>query len=1796
MRSHTSRSDAPACRLPAARFVVSLWVGLVALLMTSVSAQAQTLDFGDFNSFGSASSTVITTLKIGATTDKESAITSNATATGDDITGTDDEDGVTLPTNIIQGALTTMTVNVTNTSGSSAYLNVWIDYNRNGSLADAGEQALANSLIANGTSNTNRTVSFTVPAAASLGVAGVRVRLTSTSSPGPTGTSGNGEVEDNVVNIVTSTDFGDYPSFTSASQRADSALIRIGTAATDTEAANPATGTATVDDTTGTDDEDLTMPAFTVGTATTLSVPITATTASLSGTAARAIVFVDWNGDNDVIDANESLAVQTIVTGTNTLNFSLTPPTGTVPGTKYLRIRVAETTATPAFSGASTLRGEVEDYAITVQPNTDFGDYPSFASASQVSNSLLRIGSVATDAEAVNPTTGTATADDTTGTDDEDLTMPAFTVGTATTLSVPITATLASLSGTAARAIVFVDWNGDNDVIDANESLAVQTIVTGTNTHSFSLTPPTGTVPGTKYLRIRVAETTATPAFSGASTLRGEVEDYAVTVSSNDFGDFLSFGSASSTMNATLKIGTATDAEAAATTNTTATGDDTTGSDDEDGVTLPASIAQSAASSMTVNVTNNSGSSAYLNVWIDFNNNGVLTDSGEQVAANTLIATGTTAANRVVNFTTPGAAVVGTAGVRVRLTSTSTPGATGASGNGEVEDNIVTITVPPILGIGNLVWSDSNDNGRFDTGEGVSGVLVQLLNTSNTVITSASTDSAGLYQLTTTVAGTYYAKIPASEFASGKPLFGKYSRVGDGPDNGKDDDWDENGVDDAAPATNGIRSPNFTLTAGAEPTTGESGTDSSWDNGTTGRPSDANADLTIDFGFASCVQTNLITNGSFETANPTTLTFPDAFPSGGTAIAKTRTTTSNTDVANWSFDAGSYINDPTHATDGSRMVHLNNSGSCAGQQFAVGSVISGLTQLTAGQVYTLTFDWAPFDPSAPNTPPAGNNTQIYTDLYYTNAAWTSSTFVNSFADFQEPKANDFLLNPRPLSTWAALDWRRCRYKFTVPSAPSGQNYLTLFLTAGGSTGKLLLDNVTLTVSCEQAVGTVGNLIFNDANGNRAKDATESGIDKVLVHLYRRPATGAAVWVGSSYTSQGGRYLFSGMQPANYYVWVDSANFSATTPSWWQGGAIDGPLYNKLSSSSNANPNVTAAAASDDDVSEKGVDNAAPITNGIYSPDFALGVGTEPVSSVGGKETGAFNSLDDSVDSHGDMTIDFGFAPATAATDYGDHSLFPLASSTANSGLRIGTVATDAELIPTTNATATGDDTTGTDDEDGVTLPASVAQGVASSMTINVTNSSGSSAYLNVWIDFNNNGVLTDSGEQVAANTLIATGTAAANRVVNFTVPAAAPLGNAGVRVRLSSTSTPGATGASGNGEVEDSLLTIIQAPLSLGNLVWSDADNDGVKDASESGIDGVSVQLFRTTDDIIGNGDDVQQGSNLTTAGGGLYAFTGLPAGKYFVKIPTVPAGLTMSGGVPDAMQTPNGFAENDQNDDNNGIHITGIGTAVTSGLVNLTAGGESVTDGDADAYTNLTIDFGFTAAQSCPTFHVWPDWRTLTRTAPTAGTGWISQPFLVNSSYTAQTFSNVLGTGAAVTVSYTNNMFDNYSPNNYVPRWDSTFNSSPNDVQCNPMFYGGLRFTNNNGDTSASVTSGVGTATGHSRVEITFDKDVLMDDFNLGSIGMIGSAREWAFVRAYDGTGAGVAPGSITGQTVSCDAVVAGTGPSVDNNGAAGAYLGGLDDQNSQLYGNASFVWNTTPIRKIEIQFWRSSNTSIWS
>lgn len=75
--------------------------------------------------------------------------------------------------------------------------------------------------------------------------------------------------------------------------------------------------------------------------------------------------------------------------------------------------------------------------------------------------------------------------------------------------------------------------------------------------------------------------------------------------------------------------------------------------------------------------------------------------------------------------------------------------------------------------------------------------------------------------------------------------------------------------------------------------------------------------------------------------------------------------------------------------------------------------------------------------------------------------------------------------------------------------------------------------------------------------------------------------------------------------------------------------------------------------------------------------------------------------------------------------------------------------------------------------------------------------------------------------------------------------------------------------------------------LSLGDLVWSDANNNGLVDGGEPGVDAISVRLY-TRGTLL---------ATTTTAGGGLYRFVNLPAGDYIVEI-APPTGACSSSGT----------------------------------------------------------------------------------------------------------------------------------------------------------------------------------------------------------------------------------------------------------------------------------------------------------
>jgi hypothetical protein len=80
----------------------------------------------------------------------------------------------------------------------------------------------------------------------------------------------------------------------------------------------------------------------------------------------------------------------------------------------------------------------------------------------------------------------------------------------------------------------------------------------------------------------------------------------------------------------------------------------------------------------------------------------------------------------------------------------------------------------------------------------------------------------------------------------------------------------------------------------------------------------------------------------------------------------------------------------------------------------------------------------------------------------------------------------------------------------------------------------------------------------------------------------------------------------------------------------------------------------------------------------------------------------------------------------------------------------------------------------------------------------------------------------------------------------------------------------------------------------IGDFVWNDLNKDGIQDAGEPGIPGVTMQLYDPgPDGVPGGGDDVLKATTTTDASG-YYIFPGLDPAKYFV-VATPPAGYSLS-------------------------------------------------------------------------------------------------------------------------------------------------------------------------------------------------------------------------------------------------------------------------------------------------------------
>jgi VCBS repeat-containing protein len=183
----------------------------------------------------------------------------------------------------------------------------------------------------------------------------------------------------------------------------------------------------------------------------------------------------------------------------------------------------------------------------------------------------------------------------------------------------------------------------------------------------------------------------------------------------------------------------------------------------------------------------------------------------------------------------------------------------------------------------------------------------------------------------------------------------------------------------------------------------------------------------------------------------------------------------------------------------------------------------------------------------------------------------------------------------------------------------------------------------------------------------------------------------------------------------------------------------------------------------------------------------------------------------------------------------------------------------------------------------------------------------------------------------------------------------------GLVTPLTSTETitpTGDTSTASDGTVTHPNLT--QATLTLGNLVFSDLNKNGIFDGTDTGIGNVTVKLYIDNGTAAGVWDagDTQVTSTTTSnvAGTvGQYSFTNLAPGDYIVVIPST----NFASGQPLNALVPHSGAldpDNNTDNDNNGIAVSGGNVASQA----ITLAFDTETTNTAGADTNNTLDFGF--------------------------------------------------------------------------------------------------------------------------------------------------------------------------------------------------------------------------------------------
>jgi hypothetical protein len=1109
----------------------------------------------------------------------------------------------------------------------------------------------------------------------------------------------------------------------------------------------------------------------------------------------------------------------------------------------------------------------------------------------------------------------------------------------------------------------------------------VFTLTSGSLPSGLTMNSSTGVISGTTS-----SGTTANFTITATDIYNcGGSRPYTLSPVVTDFGDWNGTGAATTTTNSTinsnLRLGATVDAELSVTPTATATADDVTNTgsvDDEDGATtLPATITKGTNSTLTLSVFNNTGANAFLHSWIDLNGDGTFNDGvvstspGERLEGVRTIATSATAQTVNITFSAPSWAVVGASrGVRLRLTNLNTTSPSGVSGSGEIEDYVTTIACPtilvnpasltnPIQGLAyNTTLTAAGGNGAYSYAV-TSGSVPAGLTLSSAGILSGTASGSGAAAFTVTATDAFGCT--GSRAYTLTPVITDFG------------DWNGSGA--------------ATITA------------------TSNRNSNIRLGLTVD-------AETVVTPNAGATADDTTntgstddedgVTMPGSITKGASVTIPV--SVFNNNVAGLQLQGWIDFNN-----DGT----FNNTDvTSGGERIYNAAVAANAAQQTVNMTFTVPANASPgtqrgarfrFSNSATTTPTSTGASGEIED-YVTTIACSTITI-------NPATLPDAYLNV-PYSQTLTASGGNAAYLWSVSSGtlPAGLSLSSAGVISGtptGTTSATFTVQVTDNFGCQATraytVGSrsmgIGNLVFVDMNNDGIRQTTESGVPGLAVQLWspgvngtRENGAGDDVQVGTTtFTDVNGQYMFLNLTPGVYYVRIQ------TPPTFYPSvSTVIVTTDNGINNDNNGSqpggsgtqvvsPLITLAAGAEPAAGVDGDD-----TDRDSTIDFGF-ANTDPCYTNNLIDNPSFE-FDGTTNSTGTAFVAMGYNGS--GTSFGaTNALTWLGGTNGSSGVgepiqRVQVLAGNAgarvSWVESLKARHGKRYMLAQGTNSCVSLRAAgggnwstrLVAGREYELSAWAANASAASASV-IW-DFAHisgqvlqviSGPTPGAYQYYQVQQTEMTGTpnpfVAGNYNAWTEATANSPQPNWSRytwRFRI----MPGATTA----QIDGLSLLLSAGPnsnplvldyvalcevtasntLALGSLVWNDANNNGIKDAAESGVSGATVQLYSSGDLVAGNGDDVLI-TSTTTSGTGIYSFTNRTPGRYVVRL-TPTAGLPLTGGVPDT-------ADNNQDNDNNGSQPGGSGTQLISPVITLATGTESVIDGDTNPDTELTIDFG---------------------------------------------------------------------------------------------------------------------------------------------------------------------------------------------------------------------------------------------